>query len=103
MVFAAFWIIYLGCHEFQGPYLLKYNVAAQLIGTPWRLLNGLLFLDRADFTRIDPAASVHGNENYPKKGTTTVLTEASMRQKLLDALEIGFVATRGVGWYGQPG
>lgn len=94
MGYALYSLVYYQIHRPTGHYLDVYIFGDTLITVVWTTCNDILFRNAEDFTRTKPDTAdkkSDGNESSDKH-------RRSPWQQLLDALEIGFAACRGVGW-----
>lgn len=97
MAFSTYWIIKLGLSPSYGSYAVLYSGGCQMFTVWVRIMNGLLLQSGHDFTR----APVKSGVDTAKTNKEVVVQHKSTWRHLGDAVEIGFMATRGVGWYGK--
>lgn len=97
MAFSTYWIIKMGLSPSYGSYAVLYSGGCQMFTVWVRIMNGLLLQGGHDFTRAPKKSGVDTVETEKE----VVVQDKSTWRRLGDALEIGFMATRGVGWYDE--
>jgi len=99
MILSLYFLVHFYQYPPKAPYMVCFTFGSQLFGTSARILNGVFFQTREDFTRLKKKSNASTTAETEKQAMSVLPNTSDGRlQRFYDALEVGFAANRGVGW-----